>query len=108
MRIVIVSMLFIFLSGCFWRGGVKYSAPPPPANSPPAKYEPIEFTVIDVNDDGNISKKEAESYNKILEKPNPSYGYHEVLYYFLIIMGLMTVSCCAPWFCRKIRDQWKR
>ena len=108
MRIIIISIFLIFLSGCFWRGGVKYTTPPPPPNSPPVKYEPIDFTVVDVNNDGNITKKEAESFNKILEKPNPSYDYHETLHYFLIIMGAMTVACCAPWACRKMREQWKK
>lgn len=107
MRAIAISILFLFLSGCFWRGGVKYSAPPP-SNPPPAKYEPIEFAVIDANDDGNISKKEADSYNKILEKPSATYDYHETLHYFLIIMGAMTIACCAPWICRKLKEQWKK
>lgn len=107
MRTIAISILFIFLSGCFWRGGVKYSAPPP-SNPPPAKHHPIDFSVIDSNADGNITKIEAESYNKILESPEPTYDYKDTLTYFIIIMGFMIVACCAPWICAKIRNQWKK
>jgi len=108
MRAIIISILFLFLSGCFWRGGVKYTAPPELPNPPPPKSEKVDFSVIDINNDGNISKEEADAYNEIISQPHPTYDYQKTLHYFLIIMGIMTVACCSPWAIRKIREQWKK
>ena len=107
MKIAIISILLISLSGC-WSGGVKYSTPPPPANPPPVEHKPIEFQIIDSNKDGTITKEEAETYNTIIKdiEDNQGTGAGVVVKYFLLLMGLMTLACCGPWIYRKVKSKW--
>ncbi|MBD36295.1 MAG: hypothetical protein CL512_05955 [Actinobacteria bacterium] len=104
MKNLFLILIIFSLSGCW--GGVKYNVPKAPPNNPPVEVKPVDFEVIDANDDGNISRSEAESYNAIVEKKSSEYDVSIVLYYFAMLMGLMFLVCLSPWLWREVRSRW--
>lgn len=109
MRVLIFS-LFIFLSSC----GVLRRSPPtsiPNPNPPPQEQREIEFSKIDVNNDGSVTEEEVEKFNEIVGfADQESYSPWIAAKWFFLIIVLICVACCGPWASRAVRgkvESWK-
>mgnify|MGYP003642314078 CR=1 FL=1 len=109
MRVLLFS-LFIFLSGC---GVLKRAAPPliPNPNPAPQAHREIEFSKIDVNNDGTVTKEEVEKFNEIVGSADEeAYGPWIAAKWFFLIIALICVACCGPWASSVVKkkvESWK-
>lgn len=109
MRVLIFSLL-ILMSGC---GLFKRFAPPPTPNPNPPPYivQEVEFSKIDVNNDGTVTEEEVDKFNEITGVPSEdAYDPSTAVKWFLLIIVLICFACCGPWAGSKIKKkvkEWK-
>ena len=95
MRVFVLLSLFLATSSCVTMPKISWDhgASEPHPNA--VVVEPVEFEKIDLNDDGNISKKEVERYNKIKSDQTPEQDLITPVKAIVGIILLTLIVCLA-------------
>tara|TARA_B100001094_G_scaffold220856_2_gene214917 strand:- start:3492 stop:3809 length:318 start_codon:yes stop_codon:yes gene_type:complete len=89
MRILTVVILSLFLQSCMI--SLKRSATT--TNNPPPTAQTIEFSQVDIDKDGTISKEEVESYNHLENKRKSEPNISTPLMFLGAIIALIVLIC---------------
>jgi hypothetical protein len=76
--------------------GVSFSRKSSPADNPPPTAKVIEFDRVDLNNDGRITKEEAENYNSLEKAKKSQPNLSGPLAFSAIIVLLIFIICGGP------------